>query len=81
MAYTFFVLFHILVSQIFVNLFIAIIIDAFLGQSNQFNLPIEPYSLYEFVNIWAKYDPEATGFISIHDLEPFIIDLANSNEG
>ena len=30
-SYVFFTLFHILVSQIFMNLFIAIIIDAFLG--------------------------------------------------
>ena len=35
-AYSFFVLFHILVFQIFVNLFIAIIIDAFLGQTLHF---------------------------------------------
>ena len=30
-SYTYFTLFHILVFQIFMNLFIAIIIDAFLG--------------------------------------------------
>lgn len=39
-SYTFFILFQILVGQIFMNLFIAIIIDAFLGQSDQFKLPI-----------------------------------------
>ena len=80
-AYTFFIIFQILVSQIIVNLFIAIIIDAFLGQSDQFDLPISPYHLYDFVEIWSRYDPEATGFISIHDLEQFIIDLASSPEG
>jgi hypothetical protein len=64
-AFGFFLIFQILVSQIFVNLFIAIIIDGFLGQSNQFELPIEQYSLYEFVKIWTKYDSEASGFIRI----------------
>ncbi len=64
-AFGFFLSFQILVSQIFVNLFIAIIIDGFLGQSNQFELPIEQYSLYEFVKIWTKYDSEASGFIRI----------------
>lgn len=39
-SYGFFILFHILVSQIFMNLFVAIIIDAFLGQSDQFRLII-----------------------------------------
>ena len=62
------------------NLFIAIIIDAFLGQSDQFKLPIQPYALYDFISLWAQYDPKATGFISICNLESFIIDLANSGE-
>ena len=51
-SYTFFIVFQILVSQIFVNLFIAIIIDAFLGNSDHFNLPVQKYSIAEFVNIW-----------------------------
>ena len=77
-SFFFFLTFQVLVSQIFVNLFIAIIIDAFLGQSDQFKLPVSVYSVYEFTNLWANYDPEATGFISIDDLESFIIDLAES---
>ena len=35
-SYIFFVLFHILVVQVFINLFIAIIIDAFLEQTDHF---------------------------------------------
>ena len=35
-SYTFFILFHILVTQIFINLFVAIIIDAFLEQTDHF---------------------------------------------
>lgn len=80
-SYIFFVLFHILVFQIFVNLFIAIIIDAFLGQTLQFQLPIKKYSLYEFCNIWSKYDPEATGYIDIDDLDSFLKDMSESSEG
>ena len=57
LAYVFFVAFHILVFQVFINLFIAIIIDTFLGQTDHFKLPVQKYSLYEFVQIWSKYDP------------------------
>ena len=57
MSIIFFVLFHILVFQVFVNLFIAIIIDAFLGQTDHFKLPVQEYSLQEFVRIWSHYDP------------------------
>ena len=83
----FFVMFHILVSQIFVNLFIAIIIDAFLGQTDHFNSETEnqldnlPYALFDFVELWSKYDEDATGYIDIADLENFIIDLCASDEG
>ena len=40
LAYLFFVAFHILVFQVFINLFIAIIIDTFLGQTDHFKLPV-----------------------------------------
>ena len=39
-AYIYFYSYLIIVSQIFLNLIIAIIIDSFLGQSDAFNLPI-----------------------------------------
>ncbi len=77
----FFVLFHILVFQIFVNLFIAIIIDAFLGQTDHFKLPVQEFSLSEFVRLWSFYDPEATGYIKVTDLEPLISDLMQSSDG
>lgn len=64
-SYFFFTLFHILVSQIFLNLFIAIIIDAFVHQADHFKLPIQPYALNDYQEIWQKYDPGATGFIPI----------------
>ena len=78
-SYFFFVLFSIIV-QIFLNLFVAIVIDAFLGQTDHFNLPVQKYSLQEFVNIWSRYDPNATGFINVSDLDDFIVDLTKSQE-
>ena len=63
------------------NLFIAIVIDAFLGQTFHFDLPIKKYSLTEYVNIWSKYDPKATGFIDIDKLKAFIVELAKSSDG
>ena len=79
-AILFFITFQILVFQIFVNLFVAVIIDAFLGQTDHFNLPIHKYSVQAFVEIWSQYDPEATGYIGIDQLDAFILDLVNSSE-
>ena len=47
-TYIFFTLFHILVSQIFLNLFIAIIIDGFVNQTDHFKLPINSHALQDF---------------------------------
>ena len=80
-AYVFFIMFHILVSQIFVNLFIVIIIDAFQDRDSLNKLPITFLNIYEFSQVWCKYDPEATGFISIDDLEQLVLDLIETEEG
>ena len=74
LSYTYFVLFSI-VFQIFLNLFIAIIIDVFLGRSEQEKIAVQKNSLQEFVNVWSVYDPDASGFIKISEFENFIVDL------
>ena len=79
-AYAFFIIFNILVFQIFINLFVAVIIDAFLGQTEHFNLPLHNYAIEEYINIWAEFDPLGSGFIDIQDLERFVIRLAEHRE-
>ena len=79
-SYAFFIGFNILVWQIFINLFVAIIIDAFLCQTDHFRLVIQNYNIQEFVNIWSEFDPNATGFIKIEDLDSFIVKLAKSRD-
>ena len=73
--------FQIIVSQVFLNIFIAIIIDSFAGQADAFNLPVNQNSIDDFVDIWsrAEYDPHGTGFLDAKNLEQFIIDLAESD--
>lgn len=33
------------------------------------------------MEIWSKFDPDASGFIAVRDLESFIMELAESKEG
>ena len=80
-AYIFFLLFQIICMQVFLNLFVAIIIDAFLGQAEMFDLPIQQFQIRQFELAWSKYDPSATGFIDLKDLEALLLDLAKSNDG
>jgi hypothetical protein len=71
--------FQIIVSQVFLNIFIAIILDSFAGQAGAFALPVNQNSIDDFVLLWAQYDPHATGYLPAKDLEQFIIDLAESD--
>jgi len=51
-AYVFFYSFTVIVSQIFLNLFVAIIIDSFMGQSDAFSLPVTQNDIDEFLEVW-----------------------------
>lgn len=56
-AITFHLIFQITITQIFVNLFIAIIIDAFMGVSETYTLPVGQLAVQEFEQIWyQKFD-------------------------
>lgn len=45
----FFYSFNVVVSQIFLNLFIAIIIDSFMSQSNAYNMPVSQQDIDDFI--------------------------------
>ena len=64
-AIIFHLLFQIIVSQVFLNLFIAIIIDAFFGQNDLANMPVKESVIEDYRNLWSKYDKLATGKITV----------------
>lgn len=66
------------VSQIFLNLFIAIIIDAFHVESDAGEMAITENDLENFIEVWQDYDPDATSFIKIEDFENFFKDLCKN---
>ena len=75
-AYTFFYSFNVIVCQIFLNLFIAVIIDAFLGQSEALGQPVNQSDINEFIEAWQDFDPDGTGSIDCFNIEKFIFKLA-----
>ena len=77
-AIIYFLSFQVIVSQIFLNLFIAIIIDSFIIQSEAMNMPINPNDIDAYSTCWMKYDCDAIGFIQGYELEDFFIDLSES---
>ena len=78
-AIAFHLLFQIIVSQVFLNLFIAIIIDAFFGQTDLAAMPVKEKSLEDYQRIWSKFDRDATGFIKVSELGKFLQELAKAD--
>lgn len=64
----------------YLNLVIAIIVDAFTGVSSASKLPIDEKLIDRFVKIWQHYDPQATYYIPIEKLDNVLEDLVNSDE-
>ena len=73
-------MFQVIVSQVFLNLFIAIIIDAFFGNTDLSAMPVKEKTVDDFARLWKKYDKNATGFISLQQLDLLMIDLSLANE-
>ncbi|XP_024517728.1 voltage-dependent T-type calcium channel subunit alpha-1H [Selaginella moellendorffii] len=68
----YFVLLVLVASFIFMNLFVAVILDAItFGLVNE-NSMVTPTHLLGFKALWAHYDPHATGYIGMHKLRRFV---------
>jgi len=61
------------------NLFIAVIIDNFSNVYNKETNLITQEHLEEFRAVWRKYDRQATGYIPIQQLWPFVQNLDKMN--
>ena len=77
-AIVFHLLFQVIVSQVFLNLFIAIIIDAFFGQASNGPLydKLSDTTFEGFQRAWAKYDTTATGYITVTQLDKMFKNIA-----
>ena len=64
-----------LVSFIFLNLFIAIILEAFQKSQLEQNVRINEETIEAFQNAWIKFDPDATGMIKVEDLSDLVVEL------
>ena len=76
-SYAYFCSFILMVSLIFLNLFIAIILEGQLQASEQQGARVTEQTRQAFTSSWMKYDPDATGFIKVTDLPEVILDLAH----
>ena len=64
-AYVYFISFLIVVSMIFLNLFIAIILEGFSSSNEEEEQTVSESHIDSFRLAWSDYDPDATGMIEI----------------
>jgi len=67
--------FQVIVSMIFLNLFVAIILQGFSDINDKESQILNEGIVDNFRNTWSKYDPLGSGFIKASDIKSFLIDL------
>lgn len=80
-SYLYFVLFTLIVSIIFLNLFVAVILNGFTSSNEEEGISKFKEKIDKVKKVWQEYDPEATGFIYVHQFEEPLYkveDLANT---
>jgi hypothetical protein len=60
---------------ILLNLFIAIILENYDNSQKEEAMRIGESTIEMFIDIWKKYDPRATKFILVDDLDHIVTDL------
>lgn len=76
----FFISFVVIISLVFLNLFVAIILEGFDDIQRKDKRKVFDQSTTEtFRDIWSSYDPFATGFIRVQDFQRFMLKLGESS--
>jgi hypothetical protein len=79
MSFLFFTSFYIIITQLFINLIIAILVDSFIGQTQSSQLPVSRDDIDVFISVWGKFDKKAFGKMQCKDIHALITELANRN--
>lgn len=74
-AYLYYIIFEVFFTMVFMNLFIAVVLEGFYQSHIEYDLHISENHLTQFKAIWKKYDPNAIGFIHINHLEDLLLNL------
>jgi hypothetical protein len=69
------VTFYTIGALVFINMFLAVIWESFSEADKEEKMRCTPSTIESFTNVWTKYDPDASGLMSVDDLEKLILDL------
>jgi len=67
--------FIVLVTFIFINMFIAIILEGFENSTKDQKMQINEEVIDSYIEAWSKYDPKGTGLLPAQMLDSLVMDL------
>ena len=68
----YFVLFVLIGSFLMLNLLIAVVLENFSANTKADELEINKDTIDDFKDVWKRFDPRATNFIKVHELEALV---------
>ena len=71
-AHIYFISFMVVVSFIFLNLFIAIILESFNTTQEVEDLQVGPDTILKFNSLWQQFDPKGKGFIPVESFPKMV---------
>ena len=71
-AYAYFISFMVVVSLIFLNLFIAIILESFATAEGEEGLQVGAATRSGFCECWVRFDPKGKGYIPVSEFPRFL---------
>lgn len=74
-SFVYFMLFNLMVTVIFLNLFVAVILNGFSNSNEEESFQIFKVQIEKFKKIWQEYDPKATGFVEVTKIEAIVLQL------
>ena len=74
-AYLFFGSYLVMLTLVFLNLFIAIILNGYFETVDKSKQYLDQDLIEIFKDSWSKFDPTATGFIKITEVKTFLFEL------
>ena len=77
LSVSFFLVFVLSVSLVFLNLFVAVILEAFASTISRDAKWVDYDMIEDFRDVWSKFDPSATGFIKVKRLKQFLLKLGS----
>lgn len=74
-AYPYFITYVVTVTLILMNLFLAVVVGGYHESKKENEAVISPVQMDEFLDKWAEYDPQGTGFLTPEEFAFLIHDL------